>query len=366
MPWHTGVRPILTKVLPAVIGLALLLLIIAWLGGLFTEKIEPGRLQQSVAELDKQETDVVHEVIKDYMEESVGTLKAASRTEISARILARIEKVLVTAGDIVSADDVVIELDREELISRLKQAEQASMSADATLAQAKIDLDREQQLRDRDVGVQSSLDAARSRYNIAMAEAARAKEAVESARIVMTYATIRAPRAGRVVDRLAEPGDTAQPGRPLLVVYDANSLRLEAAVMESLAIKLKPGQQLTARIDAIDREVVATIDEIVPQSHAPSRSFLVKAIVPRTEELYEGMFGRLLIPAGQRRHLCLNADAIQEIGQLQFVDIVRSDNRAERRLIRTGQFGIPGRVEVLSGLSAGERVILHDSKREQN
>ena len=82
MPWHTGVRPILTKVMPAVIGLALLLLIIAWLGGLFTEKIEPGRLQQSVAELDKQETDVVHEVIKDYMEESVGTLKAASRTEI--------------------------------------------------------------------------------------------------------------------------------------------------------------------------------------------------------------------------------------------------------------------------------------------
>ena len=358
------IKTILTKILPAVTGLAALLAIIAWLGGMFTEKIPPGRSEAVGIRLADQQTDVVHEVMKDYIEESVGTLKAAGRTEISARILARIEKVLVTAGDIVSAGDVVVELDQEELTSRLKQAEQASMSAEASLAQAKIDLEREQKLRERNAGVQSSLDAAQSRYNVAVAEAAGAKEAIESARIILSYATIRAPRAGRVVDRLAEPGDTTQPGRPLLVVYDADSLRLEAPVMESLAIRLKAGQQLTARIDALNRDVIATIDEIVPQADAPSRSFLVKATVSKTDDLYEGMFGRMLIPAGERRHLCLNADAIQDVGQLQFVSVVGPDDVLERRLIRTGQVGIPGRVEVLSGLSAGERIVLHEVKSE--
>ena len=75
-------------------------------------------------------------------------------------------------------------------------------------------------------------------------------------------------------------------------------------------------------------------------------------------ELYEGMFGRLLIPAGQRRHLCLATDAIQQIGQLEFVNVVRPDQTLERRLIKTGRLGMPGRVEVLSGLSAGETVVL--------
>lgn len=70
------------------------------------------------------------------------------------------------------------------------------------------------------------------------------------------------------------------------------------------------------------------------------------------------MFGRLRIPAGERRHLCLAMDAVVRIGQLEFVDVVLPDKTLERRLIKTGQVGIPGRLEVLSGVEAGERVVL--------
>lgn len=84
----------------------------------------------------------------------------------------------------------------------------------------------------------------------------------------------------------------------------------------------------------------------------------MKSTLPRTGDLYEGTFGRLLIPAGRRRHLCLATDAIQDIGQLQFVEVVREDDSLDRRMIRTGRDGMPGRVEVLSGLQAGERVVL--------
>ncbi|MBN1588054.1 MAG: efflux RND transporter periplasmic adaptor subunit, partial [Pirellulales bacterium] len=76
--------------------------------------------------------------------------------------------------------------------------------------------------------------------------------------------------------------------------------------------------------------------------------------------LYEGMFGRLRIPAGTRRHLCLATAAIQTVGQLQFVDVVKPDGKTlERRFITTGRLGLPGRVEVLSGLEPGDRVVLN-------
>jgi len=161
------------------------------------------------------------------------------------------------------------------------------------------------------------------------------------------------------LDRLAEPGDIARPGVPLLVLYDPGSLRLEVPVMENLAVKLKIGDKLTVHIDALDRDVEATVDEIVPQAEAASRSFLVKMALPRSEGLYEGMFGRLRIPAGRRRHLCLPTAAIQQVGQLQFVDVVQSDGKTlERRLVTTGRLGMPGRIEVLSGVEAGDRVLL--------
>jgi multidrug efflux pump subunit AcrA (membrane-fusion protein) len=115
---------------------------------------------------------------------------------------------------------------------------------------------------------------------------------------------------------------------------------------------------VTVHIDAINRDVQATIDEIVPEVDTPSRSFLVKANLVDSDRLYEGMFGRLMIPIGSRKHVCLPTDAIQRLGQLEFVDVVREDKTLERRMIRTGRLGMPGRVEVLSGLEPGETVTL--------
>ncbi len=107
-----------------------------------------------------------------------------------------------------------------------------------------------------------------------------------------------------------------------------------------------------------NRKVDAEIDTIEPQAEALSRSFLVKASIPRSDDLFEGMFGRLRIPAGERRHLCLATAALEQVGQLEFVEVVHADGALEKRFVKTGRLGMPGRIEVLSGLKAGERVVL--------
>jgi len=303
----------------------------------------------------------VHEIEKPYIEEAIGTLKAASRTEISSRVLATIDRIAVRAGDMVAEGDVLIELDRKAFEAQLSQAEASLAAADAAVEQAQDVYDRAVRLRQTNPGAIAEQDFNQMNSNLLTARANQsgARQAVAEAQVRLSYTTIKAPKSGTVVDRWAEQGDLAQPGVPLLSLYDRRSLRLEVPVMENLAAKLHKGDELAVHIDALDRDFKAVVDEKVPQAEAASRSFLVKVSLPPSEDLYEGMFGRLMVPAGIRRHLCLHTGAIQRVGQLEFVTVVdpKSGER-ERRFIKTGRFGDATHREVLSGLEAGERVFL--------
>ncbi|MFG0265735.1 MAG: efflux RND transporter periplasmic adaptor subunit [Rhodopirellula sp. JB055] len=348
-----------SKLVVAGAGIVALLATIAWLSGMLEEKIEPGWKTPAGFKLSGQPTDTVHEVEKETIEEAIGTLKASSRTIVSAKLMATIEEITVVAGDQVEKGQTLIRLDDKEYQSRLAQAKRALEAATANREQAEKHFNRVKLLQQQNAASRSDFDNASRDVQVTIAEEARAMQAVREAEVMLSYATVTAAKSGRIVDRSAEPGDIAQPGQPILTLYDETSLRLEAPVMEHLAVKLRPGDELDVKVDALDRVFRATVDEIVPQADAPSRSFLVKASLPKSEDLYEGMFGRLLIPSGTRRHLCLNTDAVVRIGQLEFVDVALPDGVVERRLIQSGNLGMPGRKEVLSGVDVGERVLLH-------
>ncbi len=346
------------KVIPIILGLVGLTFVIAWISGVFVEKIPPGESHPVVRRLGDQPTDVVHEVTKDYIEEAVGTLKAANRSVISAKVLATIQDIHVAAGDFVNEGDLLVTLNSQELNARFNQARESLTGVQAAVREAESDFERNRRLLQASAVSRQEYDIADRKLKVARADERRSQQAIEEAEVLLSYSKITAPRSGRIVDRTAEPGDTAQPGKPILALYDAQSLRLEAPVMESLAVKLKVGQKLNVHVDSIKQDFAATVDEVVPQADAASRSFLVKASLPRNDNLYEGMYGRLQIPAGARRHLCLATDAIRRVGQLEFVDVVMDDGSLQRRLIKTGRLGMPGRVEVLSGVNQDEIVVL--------
>ena len=276
-------------------------------------------------------------------------------------MLATIERVAVNSGDEVSQGEILVRLDSDEYEARLQQAKEALAGSQARQAEARTAFDRVAQLWRTSPGTitQGDYDQAVARYRSAEAEVRRLQQEVAEAEVLLSYAEIKAPKSGRIVKRLAEPGDTATRGQPLLEIYDARSLRLEAPVPEQLAVKLKLGDPLTVRIDALDEVVEGTVDEVEPQADVLSRSFLVKVALPESDKLYEGMTGRLLIPAGKLEFLCLDADAVRRIGQLEFVDVVRDDDTLDQRLVKTGRPGESGRVEVLSGVRAGERVVVY-------
>lgn len=347
------------NVLQIVVGGGVLVVAVIWLSGGCGDRIGPedgvdGAAPASVAG----ETVPVVEEQATVFEDISGTVFSARHTTISSKILARIEGITVRAGDEIEAGTVVVRLDSRDLDARLAAARESVRSAKAAAELARSEQDRVEGMHASNVASQRDLDRTQAALRMARAEVERAQQNVADAEVALSYAEIRSPVAGRVVDRLAEPGDTAAPGAPLIKVYDPGSMRLEAPVREGLATKLTSGQTLTVRIEAIDLTLEGQIDEIVPAAEPGARTFLVKVRLPLDPRLFSGMFGRIAVPAGERLRLVVPAAAVERIGQLEYVTVVSDDGDPRRRMVTTGPAAGEGMLEVLSGLARGERIVL--------
>jgi len=315
--------------------------------------------------------------------EAVGTVRARTAAAISSKVMAYVREVRVEAGDAVSEGQLLIMLDARDLEANYKRAEAgrdeargAQAEADNALAAAKAQLDlaqvtfgRMQELFDKKSISNQEFDEATARrkaaeaaYQMAAAKGAQvrakiaqAEQEVQAAGIMRGYAELRAPFGGVVTAKTAEPGSMATPGAPLLTVERAGAYRLEAAVEESRVRSIRAGQPVSVSLEALGRTLEARVSEIVPAVDAASRAYVVKIDLPAVAQLRSGMFGRAMFSSGARSVLAVPAAAVSERGQLQSV-LVADGGYARTRLITIGQKS-GDQVEVLSGLSAGEKVI---------
>ena len=345
----------LKKTIVWVGGSVLLVLIVMQLAGVFDEKIPPGgSVERSSPPVAGKPVAVV-EVDDAVIERYPGSVAAVREAAIASRIIARVQEILVRPGQRVAKGTPLAILDSRDLESRYAQTQEQLVGADARLAEAKANFERMKSVAAGAIS-KSQIDSAEASFRSAKSEVESTQKRLEEAQVSLSYATILSPYDAVVIDRFAEPGDLASPSRPLLGVYDPSRMRLEAWVRESIAIGLKRGDKVGVLLDALGERLEGTVEEIVPQAEAGSRSFLVKVTLPERENLYPGMFGRLLLPAGSVKRVLVPRRAISRVGQLHFV--VLADERNTRRLVVPGEPAADGRIEILSGVSAGESVIV--------
>ena len=346
------------KIFGIFVALALLGGVMAYLAGFFEEKI-PIDFSRVVPQDESAELFTVEVVSQPLIERAAGTLRAKVETVISPLISATISSIAVWAGDEVKPGEVLVTLDARELKARVDQARQSVVSAAALLEQTEKEAKRVERIYKADPGAISK--AERDRIQAALsttrAQLVSAKGYEDETRTALSHSQLTSPIAGRIVERYADPGDTARPGVPVLRLYNPATLRLETSVRESVASKLKENQRLTAEIDALNKRYDGVVDEIVPSADPGSRTFLVKVSLTGDTGLYPGMFGRLLIPIGQIEKMYIPIAAVTRVGQLDFV-IVKTAQGAVRRYVRLGSRAADERVEVVSGLKAGEQVLV--------
>jgi len=202
---------------------------------------------------------------------------------------------------------------------------------------------------------QAAYDMTQARRVQLNATLARVDQEVRSTEVTRSYAQVLAPFAGIVVSKAIEPGSLAVPGAPLLTIEREGAYRFEASVEEDHLAAIRVGQPVSVTLDTIDRTFDARVSEIVPAVDAASRAYTVKIDLPVLTALRSGVFGRARFQLASRSLLAIPAGAVIERGQLQSV-LVADSGVARTRLITVGQ-KLKDRVEVLSGLSAGETVI---------
>jgi membrane fusion protein (multidrug efflux system) len=341
------------KLLLALVAIAVLLLLVAAMAGYFTDKIEPGindspALDTSAAVLVRAQSGAVSEPVP-------ASVEAKEATVISSRLMARITAINVRAGDYVEQGQLLLELEKTDLQARAQQARDQVRSVEARLTEARANLKRAEELHKRGLIAVADRDAARADAASLEANLSSAQQGLEEAETAVGFSEIRSPITGRVVDRFAEPGDTASPGAKLLSLYNPFTLRVEARVREQLALSLQMGQTLQVEVPALDKIYTAKIEEIVPAADPGSRSFLIKAILPSQSSLLPGMYARLHVPAGDRVRLLIPSERVAQIGQLDVVWVAQ-EGRVERRFVRLGR-PIGELVEVISGLREGDAVM---------
>lgn len=328
----------------------------AWLSGTFrTGRIEPAKLEVE-PHLALGRPVVVEKALRPHYADLVGSVQAQVRSAISARVVANIVEVRVHAGDKVNEGDLLVVLDDRDQKARVGQARGALRAAEAKLNRMETELARIEQLAKNDVATPYELTQTRTQHAEAVAEVARAEQMVSEAEVALSDTRVDSPLTGIVIDRQAEPGDQASPGKPLLTVYDPTRLRLEASVREAYIGRLPVGQTVPVVIDATQQRMEGTVEEIVPASDPQSRSFLVKVSIPDPKGLYPGMFGRVRLPLEPHEQIEIPLSAVHEVGQVSVVTAI-VNGQLQRRAVRLGQ--VDGdRVEVLAGLEVGEAVLV--------
>jgi len=378
------------KIVSIIGGIAFLVFLMLYMTGVFKSGvIEPGRDVDTIGQVssDVEIIEVVREKIPQWYE-AVGTVRPRTEARVSAQVNGRIVDIHVQPGQRVMAGDRLVRLDNREFQARLEQAEQGLAAARArkkqalqglagsraVLAEAEANHERVKKYFAQQAATQQDLERARAAFQqanagleqaesgIAAANAAveQAAQKVEEAKIALGYTFISAPVAGQIASRLADPGDMALAGRPLLVIQTAGHLRLEAAVREGLVNSIVFGQELKISIDALQKEITGTVEEIVPSGDPASRTFLVKVGLPPEEGLYTGMFGRLFVPLANRETILLPEQAVRNIGQIEAVRVLEGEKPVEV-FVKTGRRH-GDRLEILSGLKEGDRVLLEATR----
>lgn len=328
--------------------------LMVWLMGGLREKVAPAAARTPRSAEGVASVEVVERTLP-RTETAVGTIQPVHRTEVASRLLARVLEVRVAAGQAVAKGEVLVTLDDTDLRARLAQADAAIRGAEAGLDQARIEESRLAEAFAAGAATRTELDRVTNARKAVEAGLARAVDARREVEAVLEFATIRSPIDGVVVDKRVQGGDTVGPGQVVATLLDPKRMQLVASVRESLTRRLAVGDEVLVSVDALGHACGGTVSEIVPESASASRAFEVKVTGPCPEGIYAGMFGRLLIPVGDETVLAVPPSAVRTVGQLELVEVVR-DGTLERRAIRTGRTLDDGAIEVLAGLSAGERI----------
>lgn len=278
--------------------------------------------------------------------EVMGTVQAADRASIAARISGNITEMPVKPGSRVKQGDLLLSISAGEISAKLLQAQ-------AQFEQADRNLKRERNLLKKNAATPETVKTLEESRRIAEA-------AYKEARTMLSYTSIKAPFDGVVTRKIANIGDLATPGKPLLQLENESRLQIVTDIPEALILGISIGDTLPVNIQAAELNITGEVTEIAPVADPKSRTATVKLTIPHGIKIRSGQFARIALPGARGMAIMVPESAVLSFGQMERVFVVREDI-AYMQLVKTGlRHG--DQLEVLSGISPGDTVISTGNK----
>jgi RND family efflux transporter MFP subunit len=332
----------------------------------------------------------------------VGTLAAADEVIVSAETDGTVSRILADLGDRVQAGQALVELDREKRQYSLDQqkatltralatygaAEPGQLppieqtpdvqKADAELQQAKQTYARTEELHKRQLVARQLLDDAKATlqakqagYDAALQNAKNQRADIDVASASMKLAErqlrdtfIRAPFDGYVQKRLVSQGELVKAQAPVMSVVRVDPLKVEAEIPERMAPWIKTGSPIALNVDAYPgRTFTGSLTRISPSVNAQTRAFAFEGRVPNSEALLKpGTFARVHIEtAREDKVVTVPYASLQYRYGVNRVFVVNGDALAVHELKVGDRLG--DRIEVLSGVAAGDHIAVSDVEK---
>jgi RND family efflux transporter MFP subunit len=280
-----------------------------------------------------------------------GTVHARHRAEISTRLMARVTEVPVELGTAVRAGQTLIRLGIEDVAANRAKADAAVIVARAARDEAARQAARMDTLLAEDVVARVQRDQAQLGLTQAESQLAMAEATLREVETATGYARIAAPFDGVVVGRTVDPGDLAAPGMPLLTVESRGARDAVLAVPPEATAGLADGASVEVT-GSDGRTAAGTVRAVAGGADPMTRTVEVRVAVPA--DWPTGTSVTAFVPVGRRVAVTIPAAVVVRRGQLTGVHVIEGDMRL-LRWVRLGRT-LGDRVEVLSGLEAGERI----------
>jgi RND family efflux transporter MFP subunit len=275
-----------------------------------------------------------------------GPVEPMRSVSVNALAAGTVQRVLVEEGNRVRAGQLMAELDGREVSAQYERAR-------AVLANAESAFQRAQELRARELTSAAELDAARSAYETAKADADLWRTRVDFTRIT-------APVAGMVTAKLVERGGAVSSNQTMFEIADDATLVVRVRISEMDVVNLSPGRTVAMQLDAYPGvRLSGRIRRIFPSADAQSRLVPVEVVLgstPRGVEAKPGFLARVEFALEHREGVLAVPTAAVGVSEgAPYVYVVSADTLV-RRPVETG-LTASGWIEVRRGLSAGERVV---------
>jgi len=297
-----------------------------------------------------------------YRVTALGSLEAEEIVQVTAEVEGAVAEVRFHEGARVTRDTVLVLIDPERYRLEVERAEANHLRARSDLRRAQEELKRRERLANAELLAMDEVDRYRAASESLDADVAASKAALDIALQNQRRSEVRAPHSGVINTRTIETGTYVRPGTVLATIVDVSRLRLRFKISEGESLHVAEGQDVSFRVAPIGpRDFLGRVYHVGEVADPTTRQVEVLGWVQNTGELKPGFFAEVSFNAGTKENAVVVPEAAIKASESGFVAYVVEEGKAVKKPIEIGLRTEDGLVEILSGLSGAETVVVEGS-----